>query len=211
MTPLAHRIVKELTVPLKHRLFQEKWFAAHLSGAHCFDVTDVHMMAVDLCRGEFEKIRGSSITTFLPAPKTWIEYRDKYGARTGWLLEEASSGSEFCDVTIVVHDDAQNAFQILSEKRRISLSDGWINTYNGETSPNFRGLDLQLVVAFLLFINSPKVIGRTQHTPHRGLERALVRQQKVIGKFPLHAWTEIKLRVSAPEDMSEREPGEAHS
>lgn len=36
--------------------------------------------------------------------------------------------------------------------------------------------------------------------PHRGLERALIANQKLVGKFPLHAWTEIKLHVTPPKE-----------
>ena len=62
----------------------------------------------------------------------------------------------------------------------------------------------------LAIINSPKIIGRRQHMPHRGLERALIAKQKAIGKFPLHAWTEIQLKVTPPKDMSSDAPAEDH-
>jgi hypothetical protein len=33
---------------------------------------------------------------------------------------------------------------------------------------------------------------------------------KLVGKFPLHAWTEIKLDVALPRDASNRQSVEAH-
>jgi hypothetical protein len=48
-------------------------------------------------------------------------------------------------------------------------------------------------------INTPKIIMRQQHMPHRGLQRDLIKAGKVNGKYPLHAWTEILLRVRPPE------------
>ncbi|GLK86659.1 hypothetical protein GCM10017653_47290 [Ancylobacter defluvii] len=67
-----------------------------------------------------------------------------------------------------------------------------------------------LLTAFLAFINTPRIIGRRQHMPHRSLERKLVAQRAVVGKFPLHAWTEIKLHVTPPEDLSDELSHEAH-
>lgn len=70
--------------------------------------------------------------------------------------------------------------------------------------------DAVLLFGALAFINSPRIIGRRQHMPHRGLERELLRQQKVIGKFPLHAWTEIVLEVTPPKEADGQHEYEAH-
>lgn len=55
-----------------------------------------------------------------------------------------------------------------------------------------------LLLCLLAMINTPRIVGRRQHMPHRGLEKDLLRARPVVGKFPLHAWTEIKLEVSPP-------------
>lgn len=67
-----------------------------------------------------------------------------------------------------------------------------------------------LVFGALAFINSPKIIGRRQHMPHKGLERELLKNQKVIGSFPLHAWTEIALDVTPPKEAAGQHEFEAH-
>lgn len=62
----------------------------------------------------------------------------------------------------------------------------------------------------LAFINTPKIIGRRQHMPHRGLEKRLTAALKPVGKFPLHAWTEILLQIASPKDVSAEPSIEAH-
>ena len=59
-------------------------------------------------------------------------------------------------------------------------------------------------------INTPKLIGRRQHMPHAGLEKALRREQKIIGTYPLHAWTEILLECRPTPNVAGEEDYEAH-
>lgn len=58
----------------------------------------------------------------------------------------------------------------------------------------------RVLLGALACINTPRIIGRRTHLPHRGLERELLKRKAVIGKFPLHAWTEILLDVTPPEE-----------
>ena len=63
--------------------------------------------------------------------------------------------------------------------------------------------------AQLALINSPRFIGRRQHMPHEKIEREKLKTMKLIGKFPLRAWTEILLTV-APPTIGGSEIHEAH-
>jgi hypothetical protein len=58
--------------------------------------------------------------------------------------------------------------------------------------------------AYLVMINSPRVIGRRQHPPHKVLQKGFAG-----GHFPLHAWTEIKLEVTKPTLIDDGEPHQA--
>jgi hypothetical protein len=61
----------------------------------------------------------------------------------------------------------------------------------------------------LSLINSPRIIGQRGHYPHGRAERERLKKLKLIGKFPLWAWTEILLRVTPhPEDRSADAPKE---
>jgi len=57
--------------------------------------------------------------------------------------------------------------------------------------------------ATLALINTPRVIGRKQHNPNERIERDKLKRMKLVGQFPLRAWTEIVLRVAVnPTDHS---------
>jgi hypothetical protein len=60
----------------------------------------------------------------------------------------------------------------------------------------------------LAFINTPRIIGRRQVVPHAGLQRKLAAAMGMVGKFPLRAWTELKLEVRPPR-IAEGEPHRA--
>jgi hypothetical protein len=64
--------------------------------------------------------------------------------------------------------------------------------------------------AFLALINSPRIIGQRLHYPHERIEREKLKKLKLVGKFPLRAWTEIILKVAMPEDQSGEPSKESH-
>src|SRR5262249_44452213 len=65
--------------------------------------------------------------------------------------------------------------------------------------------------ATLALINTPRVIGQKRHNPNERVERDKLKQMKLVGKFPLRAWTEIVLHVTTnPDDRSDEPSQEAH-
>jgi hypothetical protein len=65
--------------------------------------------------------------------------------------------------------------------------------------------------ATLALINTPRVIGQKQHNSNERIERDKLKRMKLVGKFPLRAWTEIVLRVKTnPDDRSDEPSQEAH-
>lgn len=229
MTPLAQAIIKDSLKPPRQRTVRDDGdIVAALAGAHFFDVSDVKQMAVDLSEN-VGKIVGSEETSFLPAPKTWIEWReppapDNRVTRQGWLLEEDPDDRKLvyltevfeCDGLIVatprdnslplhlVNGPQFAEFNKLFKKSKdpvlaTPISDGW----------KAWGPD-NLILAFLLFINTPRIIGRRIHMPHRGLEKRLLKERGPLGKFPLHGWTEILLHVTPPSDAFGDDSTEAH-
>jgi hypothetical protein len=65
--------------------------------------------------------------------------------------------------------------------------------------------------AGLSLINSPRIIGQRLHYPHGRAEREALKKAKMVGKFPLRAWTEIVLEVRVnPKDVSDEPSKEAH-
>ncbi len=195
MTPLAHAIAKQMTLPLRKRkpvyLLDKEADASPatiVTDIHCFECSAIVDLACDL--SDSGKLRDLiEDTFFLPAPKTWIEFR--WGdTRHGWLLSEGKS-DPMCRI-------------ILERPDKFAVRE-WDLTGHEDGDQDMRGM----VLAMLAMINTPKIVGRQQFMPHRGLERALTRQMGV-GRFPLHAWTELKLSVSKPIEIDDGEPHEAH-
>lgn len=196
MTPLAHRIVKELTLPLAKRTFNDQCgLLGRMDDIHCFDATEVIEIAKDFSDAMARHGDWLSQTAFLPAPRTWIEFIED-GQRMGILL--------------TCRDDyafAKCAFVDRSMDTGIVLCLGSEASHNDYEHRNeYRHL-YRVILAILAIINSPRVIGRQQHMPHRGLERRLAKAKGLVGKFPLHAWTELKLSVS---DIGKRADGTTH-
>jgi hypothetical protein len=64
--------------------------------------------------------------------------------------------------------------------------------------------------SLLALINSPRIIGQQTHWPHQRDERERLKKMKLVGKFPLRAWTEIVLKVAPPENRSDEPEEERH-
>jgi hypothetical protein len=225
MTPLAHRITRDLVRHDGERLAD--FTLATMADIHCFEVSEVTPLAVELSR---QIVTGASTAamTFLPAPKTWIEWTSvdpKYGfMRIGHLLEEhrIDDRPAFATVKVVWEvrrvgliqghragnlrlDEPEpdgrastSAHMPSAEDLRAFLSlpdDRSVADWSASIAPYCDGF----LYAFLAMINSPRLIGRREHNPHIGFERELMAKRALVGRFPLHAWTEIKLEVSPPE------------
>lgn len=223
MTPLAMEIVKQILLKPSHRTFVDQCgLLDRMDDIHCFDVTEIGPLVDDL-RGRFFSMSDEYLQNnemfFLPAPKTWIEWSVGNGRR-GLLLEQ-DAGSSFCrcywaakhfesgrassDAKIgklFLGGSSVSRSQILASPPKF-IKDG--DGGDGERAGWINGIYSSLVI-----INSPRIVGRRQHMPHRGLERRMLQERKNVGKFPLHAYTEILLRVTPPKDASNEESHEAH-
>lgn len=227
MTPLAMLIAKDLTLPLKDRSrLDHGKLSKRFGDVHCFEISDIFDAAYELGEESFRRGVLANEQTFLPAPKTWIEHRLHEGNRGGCLLEQKDNGEIMCWSAICTNTGAWSSYPdpfTVNLKWSGKLEDGnWPVKFSRSAAGNKLleeiNLDPQrvaivssiIIVGALAFINSPRIIGRRQHMPHRGLERELRKQQKVIGKFPLHAWTEIILDVTPPKEAEGQHEYEAH-
>lgn len=78
-----------------------------------------------------------------------------------------------------------------------------------ETSEVTIAMQARMVASGLAIINAPRIIGRRTHLPHAGLQRAIAKSRKMVGKFPLQAWTEIVLEITPPQEAQD-DGHEAH-
>lgn len=227
MTPLARRIVKNLTLPVKDRCQTDYGGLLHkMDDVHCFGITEALPLVRDLAWNVLQEEIDVGGTCFLPASKTWIEYEED-GFLHGYLLLESSDRStcsyhfagnwslnrdgsaRICPGNEFVSTRAAGGFPLgQSQKSAVNFPHSVTDPRNGKRFK--RDAIGPFLIAALALINTPRLIGRRQHMPHRGLERRLLKQQRSLGHFPLHAWSEIKLEVTPPEDASGSPPTEAH-
>lgn len=184
---------------------------AMLTDVHCFEITAAMPLYYELVKiarapGGDEAITSLLRTAvFMPAPKTWIEHLglDK-GHRTAVLLVNSPWGIQ---ATMFAKGHPPGFLGNLSTGTGINppgaprLPDCIVNLPT-EVSADMRAL----VGIYLAMINSPKVVSRQQHEPHKGLARE-VRQHRNLGQpFALLPWHEIKLQVTKPRYIDDGEP-----
>lgn len=195
-------------MPIKRRTFEDRaGLLQRMHDVHCFEVSEVMGLAREL-KKHLPRHGVDERSTFLPAPKTWLEWVTNGSTRYGVLLEEKADGK----VTVTgagSHGDGASwrTGQVLDLNYRPKMGARSIAAI--ESLAELKESDEELL-ALIAIINTPRVIGRRQHMPHRGLERRLTQALGVQGKFPLNAWTEIKLQVAPPKDMSGEGTTEAH-
>lgn len=199
MTPLAHRIVKELTVPAKHLTFEDAaGIIKRMRTVHCFECSEVLGLAKELAiafAADDSPLDAFGGLAFLPAQNTWIEYQDESG-RVGYHLEcprgenraivsavSLNSSAPFMLLPLDGHPDRGRAF---NTQPRTSFSDTLLSAHGW------------IIYALLSMINSPRRINQRVIMPHAGLQRRLAAASKTIGKWPLRAHSELTLKVGAP-------------
>lgn len=218
MTPLAKRIVKELTLkPSRRTVVDNCGLFDSMEDVHCFECSAVVHAAADLAKDIAKKSSTEAVREklgFLPAPKTWLEYVDPVGAtRVGVLLIEEKDGTA-SGLIACQNDNGIATFKSIISLRLKGSEQNQLTVTIGDMSERAK-LEKKLAEAvaalalpFLAMINTPRIIGRTQHMPNRSLERRLT-SSFGVGKFPLRAWTEIRLEVTPPR-VYDGEPVEAH-
>lgn len=214
MTPLALEIARQMFLPQQKRWIEDRCnILSKMGDIHCFEVSD----AIELCAEamlNIVRMGGMDETlAFLPATKTWIEWKSPHGHRFGVLFDGSTS---YCDpVSYFAVKTNYRRLIAFAEVYKCSLkqNEEQENISHDELHRYLDKLEwgsTGIAIGALPLINTPRIIGRRQHMPHRGLERKLLRQRVPIGQFPLHAWTEILLRVSPPKDASGDPSNEAH-
>lgn len=210
MTPLARTIVRD--VILNRRC--DRRFRAYtqkiMEDTHYFDAAEVCHISYDLMKrldeDDFQKM---SDYIFLPAPKTWIEI---VGSTRRIALHLEQSGPDILLKAIFRSElDGQLHFfpyGKVSADLKLILDEDIQTAVPQDERSSFANITKHVYV-LLSMINTPKVFGRRQFMPQYALEKKLTRGLGV-GKFPLHAWTEIKLEVMKPMEIDDGEPHEAH-
>jgi hypothetical protein len=207
MTPIAHYLAKQVSLPRRERTIVDPALLDLVEDIHCFEVTEIQELVMDLVEDAETTSRIDTKRLFLPAPRTWLEWEANLGVDS-----EYPELSNLKRMAVLLTEDGENIYC----KSVFYRSPTQIN-YAEDPRMNFRKdefvtadhISKALIYAELACINHPKIIGRRQHMPHRGLEKRL-NQTFGVGKFPLHAWTEIKLEVTPTLDARRDLSIEAH-
>ncbi len=204
MTPLAHAIVKDSTLPLaarKHDAIGKQ--LRLLDGVHFFECSSVVEVAAQLGHDFLRRPDTLGILAFLPAPRCWIEWKSPSAPyRMAVLIEETGDpmiavACALTEKSTSVEELAQTAFELpLNRSDRIGT---WSP---GEAMPSTIwstiGKLAPVLYGLLAMINTPRVILSRQHMPHAGLQRQLIASRAITGKYPVGAWSELLLRVRPP-------------
>ncbi|GLR55151.1 hypothetical protein KYK30_31865 [Shinella yambaruensis] len=222
-TPLLMSFIKQALDDRGGLTGADRRLFSQAADCHCFELSEVwnavtemaHDIEVGVYDVGFEQ-------TFLPAPRTWIECR-WHGCRYGFMLEEGADGIRYTCVIKGLPEylksfgkdegydlDKYDDEIIVSEGRALVPRLSLVSSLSIERTNGADSFDVFQIYVALSLINTPKIIGRRQHMPHRALEKRLLKERKNIGKFPLHAWTEITLRITPPKDLSGVDSCEAH-
>ena len=222
MTPLAQAIANDACLPLAKRRFGNLAREIGLfDDLHFFECSAIYEAAVGIAdKLAVDRTSKARKMTFLAAPRMLIEIATPSCVtnRQAFLLEQDGDCARVTSLFMARADGfvARNPASITIPMMK---SDEPLGTYTMDRGhpitddPEYRpAMDALAsgIVALLAMINTPRVIGRRQQMPHAGLQRKLVASRAMVGKFPLRAWTELKLEVSPPRDASSDGDHETH-
>jgi hypothetical protein len=229
MTPLAMEIVNNLLLPKNKRIPTDLVnLASQMTDVHCFEVSDIFGVADEIMTATLEHDLVNSLL-FLPAPKTWIEFKTEGRQRVGFLLAQHAEGVLTCCIASGAMEGPYSfstfpkpLMASLKAPFHVTVSEQH-NLVNSDVDPDVVRRIMEkadaskicdsmqeLLPKILVCINSPRVFGQKTHLPHRGLQRELIKQQKLVGRFSLQAWTEIVLEVRPPQNLVDETGCEAH-
>lgn len=219
--PLAHRLLKQLTLPRLQRTFEDRYnILTAMSGASFFEISEIQ----NDCKTISELLTENNKDVLpdycaLPDSKVWFEMSPYLHEieKLGVLLTSNESGrSGHVNVALQTswkHQSALMPFAVgrfnfdcppsgggypTAERMNEAMYslDGWVGDEKYKESERGEVTDsffdtLDIVAGACWLINRPKPIGKVHHSAHKGLAKNL--QQ--VGHWPLKGWTEIRLDV----------------
>jgi len=223
MTPLAQRLMRQ-ELEGRRGWFPQELASSELPHMRCFDCVAVSEMSEDLAADMRDRDVITRQVAFLPAPLTWIEYKPwpTENRSIAYLLranDDASSASVYL-AHVLLESDAGNASPRLQAVAQPAILASMVNKVNlvpmgtlylgqdacamgmrlprpdimPEEFPDPNDGIIFKIYALLAIINTPRLIGQCQRTPHVGLQRQL-RQSKDFASAELPEWTQVNLHV----------------
>jgi hypothetical protein len=180
----------------------------------CFELSAVAEIGVDVLDNPDWRPQHDA-AVFLPAPLTWLEFRPEkrlnVARRWGFLLTQKSA--EVFEICHATHTDAElsvtPAFIVRVSHGSVAVDceetvRQW-RLHHPEIEPDHlrKGIEALawLVMGCLSIINTPAIFKHTEHEPHAGLRRELVRRGLLEPSRRQRPWVEIKLDIRPPSDL----------
>lgn len=199
MTPLAHRILANQLKPVKDRLQvkDDGGFLRDMASVVCFEMSEI-VKFVEWQAGKLMRSKAPWPISFLPAERTWLEWTDETGTRVAVLFAASNGHLNHFDIAYIGPDRGLLAAKIMGRYNpAMSLPDMVrIPKTHDEAVASLQ--TRHAIMLLLAAINAPKVFARVEHNPHAGLARKMAASKAMPGKYPLHAWHEIKLEGWMP-------------
>jgi len=209
MTPLAQKMAREMCKPLAQRAIDDRsGLASKIDEFQFFECSDILELAKEIIATE-GALASLESGAFLPAPMTWIEVSSgvtEVGRSAFLVIQDGDEAAVYHAI------DANDRARRVDEDWPLTISPrqmilplrggcgfGSFKDYRTDEHP-VQGQTAMLIYALLLLLNSPGRIQRKAHLPHAGLQREMARAKGMVGKFPLRAWTEMKLSVTRKAD-----------
>jgi hypothetical protein len=193
MTPLAQALLNDWCRPKRDRKVIDPYRKSNtLLSAKCFECTEL----ADFVRDIFGKSaqRQDVFKTgqvFSPAPVAVLEFKIN-DQRGGFLIEERSDGRlDIFDIYV----NGIHPLGVLETSETFQRTDSVFKVVSQNLSLETATVLMQAVACYLCLINTPNLVGKITRLPHAGLQKKIASKRGMVGKFPLHAWTEISLCI----------------
>jgi hypothetical protein len=216
VTPLAHAIAADRTLPRRKRRFGDAFDELELLNCQFFDFSQIVPLMVTVIEKFGARTRSGDLSAwpceslFLPAARCWFEFSgasigtDKLPPMEGAALDvkyialllDVNERGQIC---IVEHVRLLASGDLLRERLPARFTPGGYLETSCPPSREEHAVALAaMVLACCVLINSPRVVATQQTPPHRGLQRTLTSMGVLGDGVRLREWTTVLLDVGPP-------------
>jgi hypothetical protein len=197
MTPLAHEIAKaafgvagarlngpaggEVLVAMRNAIFVEVTEAGDAAAGMLHET-----------QGDLTALAGRG---YLPAPITWLEWRDGESRNALLLIEDERQSGPARDICAYLVNGWDRECHAIGGV--FFFDNGWRLDDDFPHGTALAGRLMAMALGYLNVLNTPTLVRERIVQPHAGLARTLAQRGFMGGKFPLQGYTEITLRPGA--------------
>lgn len=174
------------------------------SEVHCFEITELHAALLTGWRPGSIVWQDLFGWVFLPADTCLFEWQTPLRGRQGFVLSRSVAAPSPRRIAFSYFDAGPG------QPARGGEYPLWLEEGSGRwhVPPSHRHDDMRYDAALwhriLIAINTPQIVDRLTHMPDPGAQRAVANRRGAVGRYPLQAWTEVKLACWTVVDAQQR-------